>query len=159
MSIENISLRPATADDWRSIASLLHENQLPLEGAEEHLADFVIAATDGIIVGCAGLEVREGVALLRSVAVAPLLHGRGVGKMLVNRMIHEATKRRIVQICLLTVGGQEFFAQFGFRAEAIDAAPDSLRASAEFQGACPSSAEFMSLYLVSWKWFAGAVDS
>jgi len=142
-------LRPATNRDWHSIGLLLYENKLPQEGAREHLAHFVVATTDGVIVGCAGAELYGDIALLRSVAIVPLLHGKGIGKMLVNRLIQEAKERKIAKIYLLTISAQEYFEHFGFQPELIDKAPQSLKASAEFQGACPAGATFMSLTLGS----------
>lgn len=49
---------------------------------------------------------------------------------------------------LLSVTAPEFFAPYGFKRDPRDHAPDALKASKEFQGACPDSAAFMSLTLV-----------
>jgi N-acetylglutamate synthase-like GNAT family acetyltransferase len=145
----NVVLRPATQNDWPAIASLLEANQLPLDGAREHLSGFLLATRDGEIVGCAGAEVYAEVALLRSVAVAPALYRQGVGKMLVTRLLQEAPRHKVSTFYLLTDTAPDYFAQFGFRREPIARAPQALKASAEFQGACPASAAFMSLSLAS----------
>jgi N-acetylglutamate synthase-like GNAT family acetyltransferase len=143
----NITLRPATQSDWRSIASLLEENGLPLDGARQHLVNFLVAMAGDVVVGCAGAEVYGDVALLRSVAVAPLMRSNGVGTRLVTRLLQDAEQRKIGKWYLLTTGAQEYFARIGFAAEPIEKAPICLQASAEFQGACPATAVFMSLAL------------
>jgi N-acetylglutamate synthase-like GNAT family acetyltransferase/thioredoxin reductase len=143
----NFSLRPATQGDWPAIAALLEANKLPLDGAREHLSTFLLAVGNGEIIGSAGMEVYGNVALLRSVAVAPGLHRQGIGRELVSRMLEEATRRQIGTAHLLTVTAPEYFAQFGFKRGPIDQAPQSLKVSAEFQGACPACAAFMSLTL------------
>ena len=73
-----ISLRQAGASDWPAVQALLLANKLPTEGAQAHLATYLLATHHGEVVGCAGAEVYGSVALLRSVAVAPGLHKRGL---------------------------------------------------------------------------------
>jgi len=46
------------------------------------------------------------------------------------------------------VTAPEYFAQFGFKRTKIEEAPVALKASAEFQGACPACAALMSLGLI-----------
>jgi N-acetylglutamate synthase-like GNAT family acetyltransferase len=84
-----VSLRPAAANDWPAVAALLEANKLPLDGAREHLSNYLLATDDDEIVGCAGAEVYGSVALLRSVAVAPRLRGRRVGR--IRLLAHQAT--------------------------------------------------------------------
>ena len=140
----DIVLRQATLSDWPAVASVLAANRLPLDGAREHLPAYLVAARDGEVVGCAGAEIYDALVLVRSVAVAPGLQGQGIGKMLVSGLLQQARRRRVAALYLLTNTAPEYFARFGFRREPIEQAPDALKASAEFQGACPSSAVFMS---------------
>ncbi|MDP3136261.1 MAG: arsenic resistance N-acetyltransferase ArsN2, partial [Burkholderiaceae bacterium] len=144
----DISLRPAATTDWAAIAALLKVNKLPLDGARDHLSTYLVANRGTEVVGVAGAEVFGDIALLRSVAVAPAVHRQGVGKLLVHRLLEEAKRRQIAKVYLLTVTAPEYFARFGFKRGARDDAPEALRASAEFQGACPASAAFMSLTLL-----------
>ena len=143
----NLSLRPATQADWPAIEALLLTNKLPLDGAQAHLDTYLLAVSNGEVVGCAGAEVYGQIALMRSVAVAPGLHRQGIGKLLLDRLIQDAQRRDAVRLYLLTVTAPEYFAQYGFKRVKIEDAPQALRASAEFQGACPAWATFMSLAL------------
>ena len=124
----NLTLRQAGAADWTAIEALLRANKLPTEGAMQHLPHYLLATSNGEIVGCAGAEVYGDIALLRSVAVVPGLHRQGIGKMLVSRLLHEAGRRQIGRVFLLTVTAPEYFAQFGFKRGDIAQAPPALKA-------------------------------
>lgn len=141
------TLRHATQADWPAIEALLVANKLPTEGAQAHLNTYLLAVSNGEVVGSAGAEVYGQIALLRSVAVAPGLHKQGIGKLLLERLLHEAQRRDIGRLYLLTVTAPEYFAQYGFKRGKIEDAPQALKTSAELQGACPACAAFMSLTL------------
>lgn len=157
MSLNNLALRPAARADWPAIRALLEANGLPTAGAEDHLATFAVAlrggangVTDGTeIVGVAGVELHGDVALLRSVAVAPGLHGQGIGDALVGRVLAEAQRRGIVRLFLLTTTAADWFPRFGFARLPREQAPAALAASAEFRGACPASATLMAATLLA----------
>lgn len=141
-----ISLRQANPADWAAVEALLKANQLPVEGAREHLSTFVVVEAGGEIVGCAGAEPRGDVALLRSVAVAPGLKHQGIGRQMVSLVLEEAQRRNFKAVYLLTTTARDYFQRCGFRSVVDRAhAPASLKQSAEFQGACPASADFMVL--------------
>jgi N-acetylglutamate synthase-like GNAT family acetyltransferase len=134
----SLSLRQAGAADWPAVEALLLANKLPTEGAQAHLSTYLLATHNGEVIGCAGAEVYGSVALLRSVAVAPGLQKQGIGRLLVERLLQEAAARDIATLYLLTVTAPEYFAQYGFKRIKNEAAPAALKASAEFQGACPA---------------------
>jgi amino-acid N-acetyltransferase len=140
------TLRLATWNDEPAVAALLTASALPLEGVHDALPCFVVAEDGGEIVGVAGIEacgVTGEHALLRSVAVAPSWRNRGLGRVLVNRAIADAEARGAKALYLLTTTADRYFPSFGFTATSRDAVPDDVRATAEFQGACPASATVM----------------
>lgn len=147
MSNSSFVLRSAHEGDWEAIASLLGRCGLPLDGAHDHLATFVLATDDEGAIGCAGAELYDGLALLRSVAVAPNRHREGLGRALVSRVLENLRHRSIADVFLLAVADPGYFEHFGFRQMPINQAPAALKASAEFQGACPASATFMRVVL------------
>ncbi|MDR7335811.1 arsenic resistance N-acetyltransferase ArsN2 [Roseateles asaccharophilus] len=147
LNTSTISLRQAGASDWPAVEALLLVNKLPTEGAQAHLSTYLLATSNGEVVGCAGAEVYGQVALLRSVAVAPGLQKQGIGRLLVERLLLEARSRDIAALYLLTVTAPEYFAQYGFKRMKNEDTPQALKASAEFQGACPACAALMALTL------------
>src|SRR5688572_20161139 len=134
MSLNNVSLRQAAASDWPAIESLLRANALPVQGAQDHLPDFIVAASGSEVVGVAGAEVHGDVALLRSVAVAPGLHRQGIGELLVGQMLQQARQRGVRRVFLLTTTAADYFVRFGFVRQAREAVAPALLGSAEFRG-------------------------
>jgi len=76
--------------DWEAVRGLLGSCSLPIDGAQRHLADFLLAFEDGALAACGGLECYGDVALLRSVAVAPHHRGRGLGRELCGGLVASA---------------------------------------------------------------------
>jgi amino-acid N-acetyltransferase len=143
-----VSLRAAEPADLPAILGLLERAQLPSTGVAEALPDFIIAVSDGQIVGVAGLEIYQHSALLRSVAVEPDWRKTGVGRVLIERALSSTRERGISDVFLLTTTAEHYFPRFGFRCVSRDAVTSEVQASAEFQGACPESAVVMHKGLV-----------
>lgn len=136
-------LRGATASDLPAIERLLARSSLPLDGVRDALPAFVVAEAGRDVVGVAGLELCGDNALLRSVAVADDWRSRGLARALVTRVIADAEARGIRALYLLTTTAERYFPSFGFREISRDEVPDDVRATAEFQRACPASATVM----------------
>lgn len=137
------AFRSAVDADWPAIAALLTAAALPLDGAQQHLAHFIVGEQDGRIVAAAGLEPYGSAALLRSVVVDPAARGAGHGRLLWEEIARRAAARDIYQLFLLTTTAAAFFARRGFRTVTRGDAPQAMLASREFQGACPASATVM----------------
>ena len=147
MTTQSVGLAPkirsARSNDLPAIERLLLESRLPLDGVRDALADFVVAHAGDALIGVAGLEVCCGNALLRSVAVSAEWRSYGIGRALVTRIISDADARGIRALYLLTATAERYFPIFGFTVTSRDAVPEDIRATAEFQGACPASAIVM----------------
>jgi len=136
-------IRPARSGDLAGIERLLTAAHLPLAGVAEALQGFVVAESDGAIVGTAALELCRDNALLRSVAVAPEWRSRGLGRALVTRVIADAEAQGIRALYLLTTTAEHYFPSFGFQQIAREEVPSAVQATEEFAGACPASAVVM----------------
>lgn len=136
-------IESATAHDLPKIRSLLERVDLPLAGIDEHLPTMLVAKDGEQIVGTAGLELYAEGALLRSVAVDPELQGKHVGHRLTEAALRLAASRGAATVFLLTTTAERFFPKFGFEPVTRDEVPASVRASVEFQSACPASAIVM----------------
>ena len=141
--MSDLAIERATPDDEPSMLALLAASGLPTAGLMEHLDSAYIARRGARVVGTAALEVYAGGALLRSVAVDKTERGGGLGRLLTERAIGEADARELAAVYLLTTTAEEYFTRFGFSIVAREQVPDSLRASVEFQSACPASATVM----------------
>jgi amino-acid N-acetyltransferase len=69
--------------------------------------------------------------------------GSGVGRVLVERALDLARQRGIEDVYLLTTTAENYFPKFGFTCVSRDSVADRVRASVEFQTACPASATVM----------------
>src|SRR3954470_9085225 len=124
-------LRAARTADLPSIEKLLTMSQLPLAGVADSLPGFVVAESEGAIVGTAAIEVCCDNALLRSVAVAPEWRSRGLGRALVTRVIADAEARGLRALYLLTTTAERYFPSFGFEQITRDDVPAEIRGTEE----------------------------
>lgn len=138
-----VSLRAAESSDLPAILALLERADLPTQGVAESLPHFIVAVSEEQIVGVAGLELYDQSALLRSVAVEETWRGSGVGRLLIERALWSTQAQGIRDVFLLTTTADQYFPRFGFACIQREAVAAEVRASAEFQGACPASAVAM----------------
>jgi len=138
-----IRIRNATSADLPAVENLLSASDLPLDGVKDNFSNFKVAEDDGEIAGAIGLEEFGAVALLRSAVVSPGHRGSGVGRRLVEHLLEGAEVAGIEELYLLTTTADQYFPRFGFTRTTRSAVPDAVKASAEFQGACPETAVVM----------------
>jgi amino-acid N-acetyltransferase len=138
-----IQITPATPADTPAIAALLRAAELPHEDFVPHLANFLVARSDGAVVGVVGAEVCGAEALLRSLVVAPTLRGVGLGGRLVDELERAAGARGVRRWWLLTTTAEKFFAARGFRVAARNKAPEEIQRTGQFSGGCCGSAACM----------------
>jgi amino-acid N-acetyltransferase len=133
----------ATADDEEDIRELLIAAQLPHEDVHEHLQNFLVARENKVAVGAAGLEIYGTIGLLRSLVVSLAYQGKGVGRMLYDRMIAYARLRGIKEMYLLTTTADKLFRKKGFVRVDREHMPDEIKKTDEFMHLCPASAVCM----------------
>jgi amino-acid N-acetyltransferase len=138
-----LEFRTARSADLPHVLDLLGRAHLPTAGVAESLSHFIVAELEGKLIGVAGLEVYGASALLRSVAVEDRWRGTGVGRTLIDRALGQARGAGIHDIFLLTTTAEHYFPRFGFACVSRDEVTEEVRASVEFQEACPASAVVM----------------
>ncbi|MFW9963894.1 MAG: arsenic resistance N-acetyltransferase ArsN2 [Candidatus Sifarchaeia archaeon] len=144
-----LKIDQAKTSDYYAIAVLLQETQLPPDGIEAHLENFLIirksetTAKSEKIVGSVGLEIYGKSALLRSLAVHPDYQGQGLGTRLVNKIIDFAKDRGITRIFLLTDTAEDYFTRKGFVIVTRDKVPEDMKQSIEFTTLCTSAPSMM----------------
>jgi amino-acid N-acetyltransferase len=144
------AIRPATSADLPQITALLTTADLPIVGVAEALSRFFVAESNDRIVGVVGIEACcDRYALLRSTAVHDDWRGRGLGRKLVERAIAEAEAQGIEALYLLTTTAESYFPSFGFVRVTREDVPSEVKATEEFQSACPASATVMTLPLTN----------
>ncbi|MEV4646471.1 amino-acid N-acetyltransferase [Saccharopolyspora sp. NPDC049357] len=110
----------------------------------EDIQEFWVAEDDGRVVGCGALHVLwEDLAEIRTVAIDPVVKGRGIGHRVVRRLVELATELGLTRVFVLTFE-TEFFGRHGFRT--IDGAPVSPEVYEEMRRSVDAGvAEFLDL--------------
>lgn len=81
---------------------------------ERQIEDFVVAEVDGAIVGCGSLSrLGDDLVEIRSLGIAEGNKGRGLGSMIVGKLIEQAKARSIPKVMALTYE-VSFFLKNGF---------------------------------------------
>src|SRR3989454_12223591 len=110
------TIAAATSADLPALLELLGQSALPTAGLADHLDTTLVAREAGHVVGSAALELYGTTALLRSVAVAPGLRGRGLGPELTRHLLALPRPRQIRTAYLLTETAGGGLPRFGLRA-------------------------------------------
>jgi len=80
----------------------------------EDIQEFIVADSDGHVVGCGALHVLwDDLAEVRTLAVDPSFRGRGIGGLLLRRLLDIAAELGVERVFCLTFE-TEFFERFGF---------------------------------------------
>ena len=106
----SVTFRLACASDAPSIHHLIAENLeaghlLPrtLEDVTAHAARFLVAESDGVVVGCAELaRLSAGVAEVRSLVVDQRVRGRQIGPKLVAQLAESGARQGFATLCAFT---------------------------------------------------------
>lgn len=134
----------ARRSDLAGIRWLLSYEQLPASDlTEAALERFLVCRDEKGVVGAAGLEIFENVALLRSLVVDRDLRGEGLGVQLTAAAEALAHRLGVNAIYLLTTTAEEFFRRRGYRIIARSEAPAAIQNTTEFSQLCPSTAVLM----------------
>ena len=140
-------IEAARLSDLASVFALLATVGLPHEGLAAILPTTVVVRDAGRVVGCAALEVHEGVALLRSVAIDPVYRSRSLGQQLVEAQLNKVRKLGFQEVYLLTETAQNYFTRFGFHLVERAAVAPAIHSSIEWISACPESAQAMVVHI------------
>jgi amino-acid N-acetyltransferase len=139
-------IRLCEAGERSDVLALLAACGLPEAGLADHWSTTWVAvdpARPGTVNGSVALEFHGNAALLRSLATREDRRSQGLGQALFEFAMARAAERGVEAVALLTTTAEAYFARRGFEKVSRDDLPSSLRASAEFQGACPASAAAM----------------
>jgi amino-acid N-acetyltransferase len=140
-------LRPASQGDDPTLRALLESAKLPFDDVSSERQEFIVAISEGQVVGCVGLEMFGDAGLLRSLAVAERLRGAGLGRVLYNEIVARAKDKGLRRLFLLTTTAAPFFARRGFQNADRAEAPEAMTKSPQFASLCPSTAACLALSL------------
>jgi len=143
--IESLPVEPATLEDLPAVSVLLQDVELPRDGVEPIIENFLIVrspvavAGPQILIGCIGFELYGKSALLRSFAVHPDFQKQGLGGRLFLAALDKARNLQIKQLYLLTETAEAFFRKRRFVTVDRASVPGDVRDSIEFATLCPTA--------------------
>ena len=140
-----VAVRPAAAADVAVAREWLTSVALPSEDlTPAHMADFLLAFQGDRRVGMIGLEQFGRFGLLRSLVVAPQCRAAGIGQRLVAALETTAASRGVIELWLLTIDADDYFARRGYTVRQRAEAPVAIQETPEFSTLCPGDAVLMS---------------
>lgn len=140
-------LQPSSSD-LEAIGLLLKACGLPRSDIKPpQLKCFLSAKSGDDLVGIIGLEVLEGVALVRSLAVTAKYRGRGIGTDLLDGAETLARRLGVETLYGLTETIEPLLLQRGFRRIDRDEAPEPIQATSQFSALCPESAVLLAKHI------------
>jgi len=109
-----VGLREATFEDSAALRTFLAAQGLPTDDILVTGTVYWIAETTKYVIASAGLEFGSEAALLRSVAIAEVHRGKGLGKRMVDRALVRARADGLRHVYLFSTGAGSYFAGIGF---------------------------------------------
>ena len=122
----------ARPDDKTQIRRLLSKCELPTLYIHRRLKSFIVARAGKKIVGVVGVEVYGRTGLFRSLCVDKAYRGRGIAKMLNEKLLAYARTRKIERLYLFTLYAENFASKLGFRKIDKKRIPKSIRSTWQF---------------------------
>jgi len=119
--------------DKNQIRRLLSECELPTLYIHRHLKSFMVAKAGKKIVGVVGVEVCGRTGLFRSLCVDEAYRGRGIARMLNEKLLAYARTRKIDRLYLFTLYAEKFASKLGFRKIDRKRIPKSIRSTWQFR--------------------------
>jgi amino-acid N-acetyltransferase len=118
----SVVVRPAKTSDVKKIRVIVdtYAVERKLLSKEtvtlfESVQEFVVAESDGEVVGCGALHVLwEDIAEVRTVAVVEQMHGKGVGHLILENILARAKEVGVKKVFCLTFE-TKFFGSHGFK--------------------------------------------
>ncbi len=126
-----------------NIIELLKSENLPIDGINDDLENFLIAFENNIVYAAVGMEIYGKYALIRSLVVKNDSRNQGLAGRLILNIEDQAIKHEVIALFLLTETASTYFNKKGFNEIARTEVPIEVQQSNEFRYICPQSALVM----------------
>lgn len=132
-STDDVTFRPARADDIQRMAELMAAAHLPPLFIEEYLDGFIAADRAGEVIACGGVEMYGDSAVIRSVVVDEAGRGLGLGGKLAEALMSNARDAGASDLYLFTADALPFWQRHGFAEITFEDWRDAPRACWQYQ--------------------------
>lgn len=140
-----ITIRNGEAADYKVAQAWLAAAGLPTTDlTPQSMENFLVAEVGNAAVGMIGLQQFAQIGLLRSLIVDSGSRSAGAGQRLVASLEIHAAASGIVELWLLTIDTDRYFADLGYQIRDRESAPESIQSTEEYSKLCPGDAVLMS---------------
>lgn len=124
-----------------ALAAVLAEAGLPTDDLAQSGRRYFRFTEAGRLIGYIGWEELDGRSvLLRSLLIMPAERRHGWGACLTDWALRRLAELGFTDVWVLTTSAERLALRQGFERAARETAPDTVRATRQFAGLCPSSA-------------------
>ena len=137
-----MNINEVNQNGFSEALALIKKNGLPTQDISTSTKLFSLIEANEIV-GTAGIEFYNKVALLRSLAVAETYRSKGIGGKLVGHIEKFAKQNGVEELILLTTTASGYFSKRAYQTIERNHVPEEIKKSSEFSSTCPSSAVIM----------------
>jgi amino-acid N-acetyltransferase len=137
-----MNINEVNQNGFSEALALIKKNGVPTEDISTSTKLFSLIEANEIV-GTAGIEFYNKVALLRSLAVAETYRSKGIGGKLVEHIEKFAKQNAVKELILLTTTASDYFSKRAYQTIERRNVPEEIKKSSEFSSTCPSSAVIM----------------
>lgn len=131
--MSELTLRIGRPDEVEEISKLITSEGMPAIEVDRWIDGFWVLDDGTKLLGCAGVEVYNEAAVLRSVMVAPELRGTGEGVRMIQRALDYMREQGARRCYLFTMTAENWFPRFGFEVCSLDDFEASARESWQYK--------------------------
>jgi len=136
--------RECIQSDLERVCEILDSYELPTKDIHNiDLSGFYVAEIENTVIGVGGIEEKGPIALIRSIAVDRKFAGRGIGKIIYEKIEQYAFSNGIIRLYLLTTTASQYFVNLGYEILDRNLSPVPIKSSEQFNNLCPASAILM----------------
>lgn len=110
-----VLIRPAIRSELAGIRQLLASQDLPYERFEERLSHLLVAQSEGMVVGCVGLELIDRMGIIRVLAVEPDFQEEDIDRQLIEHILDYARLANLEEVYAFTSSISPYLEELGFK--------------------------------------------
>jgi len=126
-----------------AMVAALNAASLPADDVAELGRSFFRFVVNDVPAGFGGFELYRREALLRSIVVLAEQRGKGVGRLIVERLVMRVREAGATRAWLITDSASRYFAKLGFHAVDRATAPPAILATRQAADICATTAPLM----------------
>jgi len=135
-----VLIRPAIRSELAGIREFLASQNLPHERFEDRLSHLLVAQSEGMVVGCVGLELLERMGIIRILAVKPDFRQEDIDRQLIEHILDYARLANLEEVYAFTSSLSPYLEELGFKVVDREELPSKIRELPDLKALYPEDA-------------------